>query len=139
MVRAAPAEHFAWLASRISWAPTTGFRAIELLDASGLIRGMVGYDCWTPNSVQMHVGLASPAACRPLLVPAFSYPFLEAGLGLVLGVVPACNANSVNFALRVGFRLVHRTAHGWDQGVDLLHFEMRRDECRYLQPLRKAA
>jgi RimJ/RimL family protein N-acetyltransferase len=137
-VRAAPAEHYPWMATHTSWRPTSGFRAIEALD-DGLIRGMVGYDLWTPNSVQMHIALATPAACRPLLFPAFAYPFLEVGLGMVLGTVPANNLASVHFARKLGFREAHRTADGWKPGVDLIHFEMRREECRHLLSTRKAA
>jgi hypothetical protein len=138
-VSAATKEDCRWLFARISWVPTLGFKAIVAHDSSGAIRGMVGYDCWTPNSVQMHVALASGAAARSLLGPAFQYPFEQLAVGVVLGVVPANNAPSLNFARKVGMRETHRIADGWAPGVDLLHFEMRREECRFLSSKAKAA
>ena len=138
-VRPAPKEHFAWMTQQTSWVPTGLFRAIEAIDDAGSIRGMVGFDSWTYNAVQMHIALTSPAVGRALLRPAFEYPFEQYGLGLVLGCIPEHRTRSVRLAKHLGFVETHRTREGWAPDVDLVHFEMRREQCRFLSHLRKAA
>jgi RimJ/RimL family protein N-acetyltransferase len=133
IVRAAPVEHYGWILQRIGLAPTGRFRAIEALDPrTGEIRGMVGYDGWTHNAVQMHIALASAAALRPLLRPAFAYPFHEIGLGVVLAPVVASNARSLALVAHAGFTEVCRIRDGAELGVDMVLHEMRREHCRYL-------
>lgn len=132
-VRAAPCEHYQWLVNRTSCARTESFRAIEAVDANGRTGGMVGYDLWTPNSVQMHVCIEDPLAFWAIVRPAFSYPFEEAKLGLVIGVTPGDNAHALAFNKRIGFRETHRIVNGWSPGVDVVIQEMTRAECRWIK------
>jgi hypothetical protein len=131
-VDVAPKEHFSWLVERTKCATTEGFRAIEAFDDRG-IQGMVGFDYWTPNAVQMHVA-ASPAAVRSLLWPAFHYAFEQAGRGLAIGITPASNERACAFNRRCGWREAYRIKDGWTVGEDMIVFEMRRNECRFLTP-----
>ena len=137
-VEAASRDDFMWLQQRTSCGMTDGFKAIKCVDGSGRIRGMVGYDGWTENAVQCHMAVDSPMAWRAMAAPAFEYPFQQAGKRVILGLIPASNAPSVKLAKRLGLRETYRVRDGWAQGVDLIVFEMRRDECRWLQQ-RKAA
>lgn len=141
LVRAAPSSHYEWLTSRLGLFVTPAFRAIEAIDPkTAEIKGMCGYDAWTPNSCQMHVAIESSAATRALLHPAFKYPFLQARREVAIGLVSQGNKRSCNFARHLGFRDVGRIQDGWAPGVPLLVFEMRRSECRWLaEPKRKAA
>lgn len=118
---------------------TAQARTIQATDAKGRIRGVVAYDMWTPNACQAHMAADSAIAWRSLLGPAFSYPFEEAGRRLLLGIIPAHNARSVALVRRFGFREAYRVKDGWGPGDDLLVFEMRREECRWLSPARRAA
>jgi hypothetical protein len=139
IVRASPRESYPWLLERIGYAPTDRFTAIEAVDASGRIRGMIGYDCWTDNACQAHMAVDAPIVWRSLLRPGFSYPFEELGLGLMLGIIRSDNRASVEMAKALGFRLTHSIQDGAARGVDLLLIEMKREECRWLSPRRKAA
>lgn len=132
-VQAAPPAHFAWLEGRTGCVLSRNARAIEAVDEQGRVRGMVAYDGWTVNSVQAHMAVDAPAVWRSLLRPAFSYPFEEAGKGLLLGIVPAHNKRSVRMVRRLGFRLVHEVLDGWAPGDSLLCFELRREDCRWLR------
>ena len=133
IVRAAPREHHRWLIDRAGTVPSSGFRAIEAVDSSGRILGMVGYDGWTPNSVVASIALESPAALRRLLGPAFRYPFVEAGRGVLLSVVREDNHKSRRLVEHLGFTAVHTIENGWDHGVGLVVYEMRLEECRWLE------
>jgi RimJ/RimL family protein N-acetyltransferase len=139
LVCAAPQEHLKWLAERTQCALTDDFRAIEAVDSSGAIRGMVGYGGWMPNSVQMHIALDTAVAFRALLYPAFDYVFEQAARGVALGVIPACNTRSLALAKHAGFREVYRVREGWAAGSDVVLLEMRREECRWLARTKKEA
>lgn len=129
---AAPAD-LGWLVSRAECTLTPAARAIKAVSPSGEIRGMVAYDCWTPNACQAHMAVDAPVAWRALIRPAFRYPFQQAGKSVILASIPAGNARSVHLAKRLGFRETYRVTDGWATGEDLVLFEMRRCECRWLE------
>ncbi len=131
-VVAASKEDILWLAQRTGFAPTAGCRGISAIDAQGRLRGVVGFDGWTETSAQMHIAVEAPAAVRALLRPAFSYLFEQSRKHIALGLVPSHNAKAVAFDRHVGFREAYRIRDGWDVGDDLIIFEMRKDECRWL-------
>lgn len=132
IVRAAPKGHYEWLVERTGLNLSIGFRAIEAIDKDYVICGMVGYDDWTPNSVQMHMALKYPAAARHLVRPAFKYPFEQAGRAVVIGVTPGDNEAALKLNRHLGFRQICRVKDGWKPGIDMVIQEMRRDECRFL-------
>jgi len=141
-MRVGPAHpsHYQWIAERAGLFIGPAFRAIEAIDDSGRIHGMVGYDGWTDNAAHMHVALAHPAAARHLLGPAFRIPFAELGKGLVIATVLSTNARSLALMPGLGFVEKCRIRDGQKVGVDIVLFEMRREQCRWLsrEPLRKA-
>lgn len=138
IVRAAPTEHYAWIAERANLAIGPAFRAIEAVDDAGRIHGMVGYDGWTPNAVCMHVALDNPACMRHLLIPGFGIPFIELGRGVALAQVLSTNVRSLALVPRLGFRFAYRVRDGFKPGIDSVWFEMRKEECRFIRA-RKAA
>lgn len=96
------------------------------------IRGVVAYDNWTENAVQAHMAVDSPIVWRHLLRPAFEYPFQQCGKNVLLGIIPSHNAKSVQMTRALGFKEAHRVKDGWAKGDDLIVFEMRREDCRFL-------
>lgn len=132
-VQAGHGEAARWIQERTQCALTPGARFIEARDASGRIRGVVAYDGWTENAVQAHMAVDSPVVWRSLLPAVFEYPFVEAGKGLILGIIPAGNVRSCAMARRLGFREAYRVRDGWAVGEDLIAHEMRREECRWLK------
>lgn len=94
---------------------------------------MLGYSAWTPNSVTISIALEHPSAFRHLRYPAFEYPFLEAGREIVLAYILDTNSRSVRLTERLGFQLVTRIRDGWTRGTDILMYEMRKENCRWLR------
>ncbi len=133
LVQPAAPAHYSWLAEHAGCGITQDFRAVEVVKA-GRILGMVGYCEWAPNSARLHGAVESPWVIKYLLRPGFSYPFQEVGVGLLIGITPANALNAVKFNRHLGFREAHRIKEGWGVGVDLIVFEMRREECRWLKP-----
>jgi L-amino acid N-acyltransferase YncA len=136
-VQMAPPEHFGWLLSRTGGCATHCFRALEAVDAKGQIKGMVGYDCWTPNSVQISVALDSPVVARSLLRRAFQYPFVECNRQMLWAVISSRNSEALKLDAHLGFVETHRIREGHSPGIDLVLMEMRRADCRWLRPEEK--
>jgi RimJ/RimL family protein N-acetyltransferase len=139
-VREAPPEHYPWIAERAHLVIGSDFRAIEAVDEAGRILGMVGYDGWCPGSVAMHVALDNRGAARRLLQPAFGVPFIELKIPIIKGLVLSNNPRAIALDKHLGFKEVARLADWWAPGVDIILFEMRREDCRWIPsvPLRKA-
>jgi len=139
-VQAAHPEDYEWIASRATLAVGPLFRAIKAVDEKGNIHGMVGFDGWTPNSVSLHLALDNPLALRSLLKPGFGIAFDEFYRGVIVVTVLSDNARSLALIPKLGFREVHRIRDGWKPGIDMVLFEMRREDCRWVGPvpLRKA-
>lgn len=126
------ADSAAWLTERTGYAPCADFRSLVSVDDGGQVVGVVGFDRWTPGAVHMHVALDTPIAARTLLAAAFAEAFAE-GRALALGEVRASNHRSLSLARHLGFREAHRIRNGWDAGEDVVLFEMRREDCRWLK------
>jgi L-amino acid N-acyltransferase YncA len=131
-VRAAKPTEFSWLCERVGLSPSIDFRAIVAVDGAGRVRGSVGYDNWTHNSVQCHMAVESPMVWRSLVVPAFFFPFQEKGKGVLVGVVRSGNAASVEMTRALGFSLCGRIPNGHRVGEDLLIFQMQKAACYWL-------
>jgi hypothetical protein len=121
-----------WIVERTQCWLTGGARGIKCVDDSGKIRGMVAYDLWTVNSCQAHMAVDTPIAWRRLIPEVFRYPFVQAGKGVIIGAIPSINPRSMDTARSLGFRETYRVTDGWSQGEDMVLFEMRKDECRWL-------
>lgn len=123
-----------WIAERTGAAYSVNARAIEAIEEkSGRTVGMVGYDSFTHNSVQISIALDVPAAWRRLRHPAFEYPFQELKRGVLIALVSSANARSLNLTAHVGFRTTHKIRDAILPGVDLVLFEMRREDCPWLE------
>ena len=130
-------HEFQWLVDRAGCDITTGFKAIKVVDDAGKIHGMVGYGNWTANAVVLTIALDNPAALREILKWGFRYPFEQCGRGIALAVVRGNNQRSLSLCRKVGFREVYRVKDGIAIGEDMVMFQMRREDCRYIA--RKAA
>jgi len=87
----------------------------------------------------MHVSLETPAAFRPLLRVAFAYPFENLGLRVLTGNTPANCVRALQLSKHLGFTETHRTSDGWAPGVDMVHTELRREDCRWIRRFERHA
>ena len=132
LVQAAPPADYGYLVARTGCALTSDFRAIEAMDGQERIRGMVGYCNWTKSAVQLHIAVEAPSVWRALLRPGLEYPFVECGRRVLLGLIAVSNKRSARFTRAVGFRDVARIKDGWEVGEDMVLFQLRREDCRFL-------
>lgn len=140
-VSAAPPENCAGLAQILGLAVTPQFRAIQAQrEDTGEVVGMVGFDRWTDNAVELHVWFSKPNALRALLTPAFQFAFEQNGKGVALGVVGSLNSRALEMDKHLGFEEVARIKDGKAPGEDLVLLQLRKENCKWLKrDLRKAA
>lgn len=119
---------------KTQYVPTLSFKGMKNTSSSGLTLAMVGYDFWTPNSVNMHIWIADPRGfTRKFIRECFNYVFLTCNRGLVMGVIPSDNGPSLEVARRIGFKIVHTVKDGWSEGIDIFIHELRQEDCRWLR------
>lgn len=135
MILQATTQDIVTFAGLVRYSPSANFKGIKLI-RNGLIRAMVGYDHWTPNSVQMHICIVDKKAItKDFIKEGFKYPFITGGRGVVIGCTPADNEEALEFNRRLGFRETYRVKDGWEEGVDVVIQEMRREECKWVASL----
>lgn len=134
--RAVSAEGLAWLEVRSGATLTRHATGVEVVDAAGNIRGVVGFDDATHSSIRAHMAVDTPVAWRSLLPAALDYAFGQLKKRILVGTIPSVNAKSIRFAEHVGLRETCRIGDGWDEGQDLLIFLMHREQWI---PQRRAA
>lgn len=108
-------------------------RGLAVRARDGRLLAGVLYDGWLPNSVQAHMYVPSPIACRHLLPHAFRYPFVQEERGVLWSFIRSDNARSLKMARHLGFSEEGRVRDGYAVGVDLVRVEMRRENCRWLR------
>jgi hypothetical protein len=130
-------DRLPWLAQRARLSVGPGFEADEAVLYAGTPQertiGAIGFDGHTPNSVSMHIAMDSPIAFRALLRWAFYKAFVKWNKGVVTCLVLGSNHRSQALVDSVGFRKVFTGRDYWAPGEDMLVYEMRREECVWLQ------
>jgi len=121
-----------WIEKHIECIPMADTKGIVALDR-GTIVGAVVLDTWSHNSVQVHLGATNPMVWRRgLHVEGMRYVFETCDRGIILGLTPASNRIAIRFNKHIGFKPVYRIRDGFRKGEDLILFEMRKEDCRYL-------
>lgn len=134
IIRQAPVEHYRWLVERVGWAPTGAMRAIEAIDESGEIAGMVAFDNWMFNSAEIHFAVDKPIAFRKLMFAAFDWIFNQSERDYIIALTPAkMRADVLDIGRRVGFKEIHRLKDGFAKGEDLVYSVLHKDACKYLK------
>lgn len=131
---ASPYEDVVKFSRELAYYPTPNFTGISCYSDGGDLMAMVGYDNWTPNSVQMHIWIRNPMALRGHLLTkeAFRYPHRH-GRNVFIGWCPEDNTAARKFQKFLGFKETHRIKDAWQPGVDIVVVEMRADDCRWLK------
>lgn len=98
----------------------------------GYIRGGVIFTNYTQSAMWVHVaGINEYWITRDMLWFTFDYAFRQAGCGWLYGVVEVANQHTLNFDLKLGFRVI-ATLEGLFPSGNGVIVGMRRDECRWL-------
>jgi len=132
VIRASTHQEIGVLCNRTGLVPTPYMKGISLISENRIL-AVAGYDRWTDNCVEMHIwaDFLIPGFVRA----AFEYPFIQAGKGLVIGVIAGNNVAALSFTQRLGFEVKYVIKDGNAVGVDLVLQEMRKENCRWIRRL----
>ena len=119
-------QEIAEAAANLSYFPTMNVNGITCRDDEGKLLGVVLFDFWTINAVQMHIWTSTPMAFRDkvFIDEAFGY-IKKHGRTLAIAVTPGDNTASLNFQHALGFVERYRIKDGWAKGVDMCIAEKR--------------
>jgi hypothetical protein len=98
------------------------------------IVGAVILDSWSHNSVSIHLTIEDPLILKNgFPEEVFNYVFNTCDRGIILGATPADNLKALKFNKHIGFKEVYRVKDGYKVGVDFVIFELRKEDCRYIE------
>lgn len=134
MVVTQPEELLAnYLCTEVKLVPTPNLRCLGNWSlAENRLVGVVGYDNWGSTSVEMHVAGEKGFVSKELLYKAFAYPFVIAGLNVVMGRVNSNNKKALRFNKHLGFKEMCRIPNAVRNG-DLVVMAMQKSECPWLR------
>ena len=126
-------EEWDWIAARaecVYCADSKGMVAYE----DGKLVGAVAFDHWSHNSVHIHIAVDNMLIFKHGWPEAvFDYIFNQCDKGIILGITPACNERSVRFIKHIGFVEVFRLKDGFEEGIDFVVTEYRKENCKYIR------
>lgn len=123
-----------WLCDRIGLTPSSDLVCIGNM-LGGKLRAVVGYEGYNGASSVIHVAGEGNWCTKDYLRVVFDYPFRTCEVNMLIGLVPSGNVEAIRFNTHIGFRTdaVLKGAH--PDGA-LLIMTLKRDECRFLNPIR---
>lgn len=105
-----------------------------------VIEWCIGFTAFVGKTCQIHVvNFNKKYTPRKLLWATFDYPFRQLGLESLIGIVNSNNEQAMKYDQNLGFKEVHRFAGLHDDGGDIVVFELKKDECRFIKELPNAA
>jgi RimJ/RimL family protein N-acetyltransferase len=121
-----------WAQDRIGVAFRTDAKTIGL-ERDGNLVAVVVYDGFSECDCNMHIASDGTRAwmSKALLLSAFAYPFVQLGLLRVTGLVPADNADALQFDEHLGFVREGYHPKAGPGGKDLISLGMLRENCRF--------
>ena len=124
----------AWVAEKVGRStPWVKDGALGLEQDGELVAGIV-LDSFVPGvRAAMHcAGTGKTWLNREFLFACFDYAFRCCDLKVLVNYVSAENADSLRFTKHIGFSEIARVKGGWDGAVDMVLFQLHRDNCRWL-------
>lgn len=104
------------------------------------IEWCIGYTSFLGKTCQIHVvNFNKKYTPRKLLWAAFDYPFNQAGVETLIGIVNSKNELAMKYDQNLGFNEVYRFEGVHDEGGDVVVFEMKKQDCRFIKELKDAA
>jgi RimJ/RimL family protein N-acetyltransferase len=115
--------------------PTSDLQAIFWCNPeSKAIEWCIGFDSFIGKTCQIHVvNFQKKYTPRKLLFAVFDYAFNTAGVETLLGVVNSNNEEAMKYDQNLGFKEVHRLKGMHDDGGDIVLFEMKKSDCRFIR------
>lgn len=126
-------EEWNWLHARaecVRCADTVGLCCYR----DGQLVGAVALDTWSHNSCVIHIAFEDFMSFRHGWPEAvFGYVFNQCDKGVIVGSTPACNEKALRFNKHIGFVELFRIKDGFEEGIDTVIQEYRKENCKYIR------
>ena len=121
--------------------PTSDLQAIFWANPeTKVIEWCIGFDSFIGKTCQIHVvNFQKKYTPRKLLFAVFDYAFNTAGVETLIGVVNSNNEEAMKYDQNLGFKEVCRLEGMHDDGGDLVLFQMKKQDCRFIKEKKYAA
>ena len=104
------------------------------------IEWCIGFNAFLGKTCQIHVvNFNKKYTPRELLWATFDYPFRQLGLESLIGIVNSNNKLAMKYDQNLGFKEVYRFKGMHDNDGDIVVFEMKKADCRFIKELKDAA
>jgi len=126
-------EEWDWISARAECVYCADSKGIVAY-SDGKLVGAVAFDHWANNSVHIHIAVDNMLIFKHGFREAvFGYIFNECDKGVIIGITPACNERSIRFIKHIGFVEVFRLKDGFEEGIDFVVTEYRKENCKYIR------
>ena len=115
--------------------PTSDLQAIFWANPeTNVIEWVIGFDGFIGKTCQIHVvNFQKKYTPRKLLFAVFDYAFNTAGVETLIGVVNSNNEEAMKYDQNLGFKEVCCLEGMHDDGGDLVLFQMKKADCRFIR------
>ena len=117
-----------WLGDRMS---SVGYDMVQAigLERDGELVAVTGYNNFTDKSCHVHFCLDKGVVVpKRYLWFVHYYPFVQAGLDVLIAIMPQANDNIIKLAQHLGYSL-----RVWLDEAELMLYTMTKKECRFLR------
>ena len=126
-------EEWDWIADRAECVYCADSKGIVAYRDNKLV-GAVAFDHWSLNSCHIHIAVEDMLIFKHDFREAvFDYIFNQCDRGLIVGITPACNERALRFIKHIGFVEVFRLKDGYEEGIDFVVTEYRKENCKYIR------
>lgn len=127
------ARDWEWVSSRLHCHLVEDTGGLIAIDRRGDYAAAVVADSFTATACAVHIVVANPFVLKHgFLHAAARMLFVNAKRHVIVGMTPANNEKAMRFNKRIGWQEIYRVRDGFEFGVDMVMFEMRREQCRWL-------
>lgn len=125
----------AWVSETIGCLPwPDGTAALGLEEDGELVAGVVLDGYMEKGCGSLHcAGVGKQWLSRRFLLAVFDWCFNQLELKVLINKVSGANAASLRFTEHIGFSQLARFPKAWDGENDLVLFELRRENCRWIK------
>lgn len=135
MIRSCTPDELIFILGQMEYKPSPGVNSVCSVADSGVLLAAALFDNWTHTAVTAHIWANKPQGLfsKEFLEAIFSYPFIMCNKKVIVTTTPSNAKDSLAVSRAFGFRETYRIKDGWNDGIDMVIKEMRREDCRYIQ------
>jgi RimJ/RimL family protein N-acetyltransferase len=124
---------WAWITAHVNCHLVEDTGGLVAIDRHGEYAAAMIADSFTDTACATHITVVNPFVLRHRFLQAAAHMlFLNAKRHVIVCMTAANNEKAMRFNRRIGWQEIYRVRDGFQFGVDMVMFEMRREQCPWL-------